>query len=88
MWPKCRYNMLPWTLALSWFRFYVLTNQGGFFQAKGFAADFDALKPLPSLQGSSEITWEKSGSGGRNSQQLFLPSMSVCVYRCLCRPFF
>lgn len=52
-----------WTLALFSCRFYVLTNEGGFFQAKGFAAEFDSLKPLPALHGSSEVTLEKSGSG-------------------------
>ena len=42
----------------------MLTNQGGLFQAKGIAADYDSLKHLQSLQGASEIAIEKSGSGG------------------------
>ncbi|CAN0389238.1 unnamed protein product [Ectocarpus fasciculatus] len=42
-------------------RFYVLTNTGGFFFAKGFA-EFDSLKPLLTLTGSSEVSLERGGS--------------------------
>lgn len=45
-------------------RFYVLTNTGGFFFAKGFA-EFDSLKPLLTLTGSSEVSLERGGSGRR-----------------------
>ncbi|CAM9870074.1 unnamed protein product [Ectocarpus sp. 12 AP-2014] len=43
-------------------RFYVLTNTGGIFFAKGFAAEFDSLKPLLTLTGSSEVSLERGGS--------------------------
>ncbi|CAN0156050.1 unnamed protein product [Pylaiella littoralis] len=44
-------------------RFYVLTNMGGIFQAKGFAAEFESLKPLLPLNYSSEVTLERTGPG-------------------------
>lgn len=43
----------------------MLTNTGGFFFAKGFAAEFDSLKPLLTLTGSSEVSLERGGTGRR-----------------------
>ncbi|CAM9855276.1 unnamed protein product, partial [Scytosiphon promiscuus] len=47
-------------------RFYVLTNQGGLFVAKGFAAEFDSLKRCVTLTASSEVTLDRGGSGDSN----------------------
>lgn len=41
----------------------MLTNTGGFFVAKGFAAEFDTLKLCVTLTASSEVTLERAGSG-------------------------
>lgn len=43
--------------------FFVLTNAGGLFYGKGFAAEYDSLKPLLTLYRHTEVLLERAGSG-------------------------
>eukprot|EP00904_Undaria_pinnatifida_P005496 jgi/Undpi1/2076/HiC_scaffold_12.g05462.m1 len=44
-------------------RFFVLTNSGGLFYAKGFAAEFEPLKRCLLLLSNTQVSLERRGSG-------------------------
>lgn len=47
----------------------MLTNGGGLFYGKGFAAEYDSLKPCLTLYRYTDVTLERGGSG---TQLLFI----------------